>query len=106
MEIEMVTKCEEITFCSFSNTFDRCDECENGYAFYNRVEDLGLICSATTIKNCFILEVPASITSEEKCKKCKKGYILNKDFRCDEVNVYGCKTQGFYDLPTNLSDVY
>ncbi len=85
-----VIECSEIFHCDFDQSFNlwfnSCSRCNRGYVYKFAEDKIDYTnCIENQTEFCF------SFDPEEKiCKKCEKGYFLNKDFNCDKIRASGC----------------
>lgn len=91
-----IIKCEEITNCSSSNTFNKCDTCQSGYSIKDGSDFTE--CIATTVRNCWIYSDNLNV-----CIQCLDGYVPVNGV-CDFADLFKCsqKSKSFSGV-TNLS---
>ena len=94
---EGIDDCEKIENCAESTEFNRCTYCVDGFALKNGTNFTE--CVASTTNNCYIFD-----TGLARCTKCRKGYILNIDHKCDLVELYGCEQYGFLESSGSLEE--
>ena len=100
-----VGKCEEIANCKFSDGFNNCSECENGFV-YQFINGHGIaynICIDYD-KDFFCLAIDITDPSKPICKVCKKGYFLNLDKICESITFSKC--DGFEPILKLSEDIY
>lgn len=88
----MVKTCTAITNCESSTWFNACSQCSAGYAYsYDNEVDFGTCVAVPAIqKGCWAYD-----SSTARCKLCKKGAYLNKDYICEEINPPNCEAKNF-----------
>ena len=87
-----IISCEGITECKFSEEYNKCQECNEGFVLKyessvtNSWKSKAEHCIINTLVGCLVGEL------EGKCYRCKDGYILNTGGTCDLVTQDGrCK---------------
>lgn len=87
-----VGQCEEISNCKFSDWFNNCSECNNGYV-YQFISGKGVMYDQCINydKDFFCLAIDNSNPVSPVCKVCKKGYFLNLDNICENITFSKCE---------------
>lgn len=95
-----VQSCVLIPNCAYSNMFNYCEICANGFAMLSTA--LYTSCIATDISNCFLSNASGV------CQLCVQGYVLDPDGNCAVVNPLRCSSSnsGFYQPPQTLNLMY
>ena len=103
-----VSACTEIQNCNKTgNLANACEVCRSGYihAFNNNNIEFSNITGTclsipgalvTKLENCWAaIPDPTSSSNAKECAVCKKGFHLNADKYCEELNAANCRTGNF-----------
>ena len=79
--------------CEYSTWFNACSQCEPGYS-YGYDKEKGILYD-TCVLNQENYDCLSYDSTEEKCRFCKKGTILNADRVCEQISPHKCKSRHF-----------